>query len=127
MQGELKHEKMVFTSLGLAGMSGGYKDDDLNKKPAAARKSKSKYNPDATCSKCKEKGHWRPSNKLCKYYNPPNKRKAPPNNTQADDPLNQDGADTGAPTTNETAPDMPVDNAPLDTPQLMKHSKCVKS
>ena len=57
---------------GIGLLTGGYDEDDGGGKPAARKKkqSTSKYNPDATCSGCGEKGHWRPTNKLCKNYVP---------------------------------------------------------
>jgi len=38
--------------------------------PPAKRAKRGAANLDAVCSKCGERGHWRPSNKLCKCYAP---------------------------------------------------------
>lgn len=60
------------------GMMGGYVVDDA--RPAAKKKKApkaSKPNKDGkqpVCSKCKQVGHWRPTNKLCPFYMPRNSK-----------------------------------------------------
>jgi len=42
--------------------------------PTSTTNQRGKHDPNATCSKCKETGHKRSTNKLCKCYTPPKRK-----------------------------------------------------